>query len=299
MDNSMLGKICLITGANSGIGFETALGIANKGASVVLACRSEEKGKDALDKIKKITGNLSVDMVTVDLSSQSSIRKFAGDFQSKYKSLHILINNAGGINGKKEYTEDGFEMTFAINYLAPYLLTRLLLPVLISSAPSRIINVSSGAHFMGRIDFSNLQGEKSYGVMNSYGNAKLALILFTHELSKRLDGTGVTVNSLHPGFVNTNFGGSEKGLVHLGINIAKSFAISPKEGAKTSIYLASSPEVEKINGKYFEKSHLSGSSTASYNEETAKKLWETSEKLLKLEGVSVTGGHFETMRNSV
>ncbi len=279
MNNSMLGKICLITGANSGIGFETALGLAEMGASVVMACRNETKGKEAQERIKTKTGNVSVDLMTVDLSSQNSIRTFAGDFKERYKSLNILINNAGGINSKKKMTEEGYEVTFAVNYLAPFLLTNLLIPVLKKGAPSRIINVSSEAHFFGKIDFKNFQGEKGYNVMSSYANAKLALILFTNELAGRLEGSGITVNSLHPGFVSSNFGKSEGLVYKVGISLLKPFTISSVKGAATSIYLASSPEVEAVTGKYFDKSNERSSSGRSYDVETSKKLWEISEKM--------------------
>ncbi|MFW9784188.1 MAG: SDR family oxidoreductase, partial [Candidatus Heimdallarchaeota archaeon] len=204
---SMEGKICIITGANSGIGRATAISLAKLNATVIMLCREKETGEIAQNQIIDQTGNSRVDLLACDLSSQKQIHKFVEAFKQKYQNLHILINNAGIMASKRKISVDGFEMNFAVNFLAPFLLTNLLLDYLIKSAPSRIINVSSAAHKMAKLNFDDLQYEKrSYHLHKAYGSSKLSLMLFSYELSRRLEGTGVTVNTLHPGVVNTNLG---------------------------------------------------------------------------------------------
>ena len=277
---SMEGKICIITGANSGIGKATAIGLAKMNATIVMICRSKERGEEAQKEIIELTGNKKVDLLLCDLSSQESIRKFVSEFKSKYQKLHILINNAGVMLSKRGISVDGFEMNFAVNHLAPFLLTNLLLDELKKSAPSRIINVSSAAHRMAKMNFDDLQSEKrKYRLMKIYGASKLALMLFSYELSRKLEGTSVTINTLHPGVVNTNLGQDQSSFSK---GFAKLFFKKPEKGAETSIYLASSQEVDGITGKYFAKKQQKQSSEESYNEDYAKRLWELSTEMTKL-----------------
>jgi NAD(P)-dependent dehydrogenase (short-subunit alcohol dehydrogenase family) len=276
----MEGKICLITGANSGIGKATAIGLAELNAKIVMLSRDQERGEIAQKEIIELTGNKDIDLLLCDLSSQESIRKFVSEFKSKYQHLNVLINNAGVMKKQGTTSTDGFEMNFAVNHLAPFLLTNLLLDILKENAPSRIINVGSAAHRMAKLDFDDLQCEnKKLRLMRIYGNSKLALTLFSYELSRRLEGTNVTVNVLHPGMIATNLG---RDMAKFSQTFGKRFFKSPREGAETSIYLASSPEVEGITGKYFIKKQQQKSSKESYDEEDAKRLWEISAKMTNL-----------------
>ena len=277
---SMKGKICMITGANSGIGKATAIALARMNATLVIVCRNRERGEPALKEIIEKSGNSHIDLLLCDLSSLDSVRKLAATFKSKYQNLHVLINNAGVMLSKRTLSVDGFEMNFAVNFLAPFLLTNLLLDTLKKSAPSRIINVASAAHKYGTIDFDDLQGEhKKSRFMGLYGDSKLALILFSYELSKRLQGTGITLNTVHPGVVNTNLGVDR---THPKKGIVRRFFKKPEKGAETSIYLASSPEVEGITGKYFANKKEQKSSDDSYNETLRKKLWNIASKMVGL-----------------
>jgi NAD(P)-dependent dehydrogenase (short-subunit alcohol dehydrogenase family) len=283
VNTSMQGKICMVTGANSGIGKATALALAQMGATVVMVCRDRARGEEAKSEITTKSRNNAVDLLLADLSSQQSIRQLVGNFQQHYMHLHVLINNAGAAFPGRRETVDGLEMTFAVNYLAPFLLTNLLLDVLKAGAPARIVNVSSGSHEAGYIKLDNLQSKNPYRSMRVYGQSKLALVLFTYELARRLEGTGVTVNCLHPGFVATNFGQSDVGpAFRLLVKLIGSFGTSPQEGAKTSIYLASSPKVEGVTGKYFVKSIPKRSAAISYDESRQRQLWEQSAKLVNL-----------------
>ena len=282
-NTSMQGKVCIVTGANSGIGKATALGLAQMGATVIMISRDQAKGEEAQHEIKEKSGNDAVHLMLADLSSQASIRQLAENFQQHYQQLHVLINNAGSVNLRRRETLDGLEMTFAVNYLAPFLLTNLLLDKLKASAPARIVNVSSESHESGYIKMDDLELEKGYRLMRAYGQSKLALVLFTYELARRLQGTGVTANCLHPGFVATNFG--QNGVGTVGRSITKlifTLGISPEEGAKTSIYLASSPEIEGVTGKYFVKSIPVRSAPISYDTTLQRQLWDESEKLVNL-----------------
>jgi retinol dehydrogenase 14 len=282
---SMGEKICLITGATSGIGKATAMGLVNMGASVVMVGRDQGKGEAALAEIKEKSTNASVDLVLADLSSQEQIRRLAVEFKEAYPRLDVLINNAGLFRSKRITTADGLEMTFAVNHLAYFLLTKLLLDVLEASAPSRIVNVSSGEQRNGTIDFDDLQGEKGYEGPKAYSQSKLATVLFTYELARRLEGTGVTANCLHPGGripVRTNFGSGVSGVFGFTVRALRPLMISPEKGAETSIYLASSQEVEGLSGRYFVKKAESRSSDVSYDERIAKRLWEVSADLTNL-----------------
>jgi NAD(P)-dependent dehydrogenase (short-subunit alcohol dehydrogenase family) len=278
----MEGATVMVTGANSGIGFVAAREIARKGASVVLVCRDAEKGKIALEEIEKGTENQSSELLIADLSSLESVRTLAQDFRKTHEKLHILMNNAGVIMGKRIVTSDGMETTFQVNYLSHFLLTNLLLDVLKNSAPARIVNTTSDAHFSGKMDFDDLQGEGSYGAMKSYSQSKLAQVLFTHELAEKLKGTGVTANCVHPGAVRTRWG-DEAGVLGIGIRLARPFMLSPEKGAETLIFVATSNEIEGVTGKYFTKKQVMDSSKESYSNEEAEKLWEISLKLSKLD----------------
>ena len=279
--SSMQGKICMVTGANSGIGKATALALAQMGATVVMVCRDRARGEEARSEITTKSKNNAVDLLQADLSSQQSIRQLVEHFKQRYTHLHVLINNAGAAFTGRRETVDGLEMTFAVNYLAPFLLTHLLLDVLKASAPARIVNVSSASHKSGYIQMDDLQGEKHNRSMRAYPQSKLDIVLFTYELARRLQGTGVTANCLDPGFVATNIGQTGASLpVRLLIKLIGSFGTSPEKGAKTSIYLASSPEVEGVTGKYFVKSLPKRSAAISYDESLQRQLWEQSAKLV-------------------
>ena len=283
VNSSMQGKICMVTGANSGIGKATALELAQMGATVVMVCRDRARGEEARSEITTKSRNNAVDLLLADLSSQQSIRQLVGNFQHHYTHLHVLINNAGATFPGRRETVDGLEMTLAVNYLAPFLLTNLLLDVLKASAPARIVNVSSVTQKSGYIQMDDLQEVKRYRPMRVYGQSKLAVVLFTYELARRLQGTGVMANCLHPGFVATNFAQSDVGpAVRLLVKLIGSFGASPQEGAKTSIYLASSPDVEGVTGTYFVKSIPKRSASISYDESLQRQLWEQSAKLVNV-----------------
>jgi NAD(P)-dependent dehydrogenase (short-subunit alcohol dehydrogenase family) len=267
----MEGKICLITGANSGIGKETAKALAKMNAIVVMLCRDKARGEEAKKEIIEQTGNKNVDLILCDLSSQEAIREFVSEFKNKYQNLHVLINNAGVMLKNRELSVDGFEMNFAVHVIGPFLLTNLLLDILKNSAPSRIINVTSAAHRTAKMDLEDLQSEnKKYRLFTVYGRSKLQEMLLSYELSRKLEGTGVTANTVHPGVVATNLGRDQSKFSQW---FARKIFKSPEEGAETSIYLASSPDVEGITGKYFINKEPRQSSEESYNEEHAQKLW--------------------------
>lgn len=280
----MKDKICLVTGANSGIGKCTALGLAKAGAAVVMVCRDRERGETALKEIRKESGNKNVELMLCDLSSQKQIRKLAADFKAKYKNLHVLANNAGLILGERLTTEDGLEYTFAVNHLAYFLLTHLLTDILKASAPSRIVNVSSFGHNFGRIYFDDLQLERGYNDLRAYNQSKLANIMFTYELARRLEGTGVSANCLHPGGVATNFGRESSLLMKSFMLLGRlTFTlISSEKGAETSVYLASSDDVQDVSGQYFVKKRAVRSSGRSYDVSAQKRLWKISEELCSL-----------------
>jgi retinol dehydrogenase-14 len=282
MEKSMSGKVCLITGASSGLGRATALALANRGATVVMVCRNQAKGEAARSEIAEASGNPSVDLLLADLSSQQAIRQLVQEFQAKHEHLHVLVNSAGGIYGPRMLTVDGLELTFALDHLAYFLLANLLLDVLRHSAPARIINVTSDAHRMGPFNFNNLQGESRYSGLRAYGQAKLANIMFTYDLARRLEGTGVTVNCMYPGFVRTNFGRHKAGIYGLFVAVFSPLMKTPEKGAETIIYLASSPEVEGVSGKYFINKKEARSSKASYDEAMTRRLWEVSAELTNL-----------------
>jgi NAD(P)-dependent dehydrogenase (short-subunit alcohol dehydrogenase family) len=283
MKENMNGKICLVTGGTNGIGKATAQALAQMGATVVIVGRDAQKAAQVGKEIRGASGNQNVDWLLADLSSQQDIRRLATEFKSKYSQLHVLINNAGGTFMTRQLSIDGIEMTFALNHLAYFLLTNLLLDMIKASAPARIISVSSDAHSSGKIEFDNLQGERSYSGIGPYGNSKLANILFTNELARRLEGTGVTVNALHPGLVSTGFGKNNPGLIMkiMGV-IIPLIARSPEKGAETSIYLVSSPAVQNITGKYFVDCKVTQPALQATESAVARKLWDVSAEIVHL-----------------
>ena len=281
---AMQNKVVLITGANSGIGKVTARELAKMGAHIVMACRNREKGEIAQAEIISESGNKNVDLFIVDMSSFASIRELAASFIEKYDRLHVLINNAGGLVNPYRVTANGVEASFAVNYLGPFLLTHLLLDRLKESAPARIINLGSGLHAKGRIDFDNLMMKDHYGFIQAYANAKLAILMFTYDIAHRLKDTGVTANAVHPGVVRTNFGrksGFPWYVMPLLIFV-KPFMISVDKGAETPIYLASSKNLERVTGKYFFKGKETKSAPQSYDKKLGTKLWQFSIKLTGL-----------------
>ncbi len=279
---TMQGKVCLITGGTNGIGKSTAHGLARMGATVVIVGRNAQKTSQVVEEIRAASGNNTVDSLLADLSSRQEVRRLANEFKSKYSHLHVLLNNAGAVFMQRQLSVDGIEMTFALNHLAYFLLTNLLLDKIQASAPARIINVSSGAHTSGKIEFDNLQGERDYSP-RAYDNSKLANILFTMELARRLEGTGVTVNALHPGFASTGFGKNNPGFLMKIIRaVVPLIARSPEKGAETSIYLASSPEVQSITGKYFIDCKVSQPAPQATDMVVARKLWDVSAEMVHL-----------------
>ncbi len=274
-------KIVLITGANSGVGKATSIELAKTGAEVIMLCRSKERGEEALTDVRKASGSDKVHLMLCDLASLHSIMSFCQEFKSCFNRLDILINNAGVILPGKRFTKDGFELQFGVNHLGHFLLTTELLDLIIKSAPARIINVSSGAHKVGKINFNDINLDKGYSLIKAYSRSKLANILFTYELARRLEGTGVTANCLHPGAVASQMGvNRETGFGTMIMAILRPFFQTPLEGARTSIYLATSKEVEGVTGKYYYKCKPIPSSKQTYDQHLAKKLWDKSEELV-------------------
>ena len=278
----MVQRICMVTGASSGIGKETSKKLVELGATVVMVCRNQKRGEKAMSEIKGASNGGQVELMLADFRSLDSVRAVAKEFLEKHDLLHVLVNNAGGVNVLRSVTTDGFEATFQVDYLSHFLLTNLLLGALEKSAPSRIINVSSASHYGGHMEFDDLQMEKRYGVMKAYSRAKLAQVLFTYELSRRLEGTGVTVNSLHPGAVATNIWKGSMGPFSFLGDVSRLFLMSPERGAETPVYLASSPQVEGVTGKYYDRMNEKQSSAESYDLGVARKLWDESERMTGL-----------------
>jgi NAD(P)-dependent dehydrogenase (short-subunit alcohol dehydrogenase family) len=270
LTRELYGRVVLITGSTDGIGKATALELARRGATVLLHGRSQQKGEAVLEDIRRITGSDRLHHCIADFSSQEQVRRLAAQVKEEHDRLHLLINNAGTFEPERKITQDGWETTFSVNYLAPFLLTHELLDLLKASAPSRIINVASIAHWNGAMDWDNLQGEKSYQGFAAYALSKLSLILFTSYLAERLQGTGVTANCLHPGVIKTK-------LLRAGFGDYP--GDTPEKGARTSVYLASSPEVEEISGRYFEECKAVSSSPISYDRKLQKKLWRLTKEL--------------------
>ena len=281
---SLTGKTCLITGATSGIGKYTALGIAKLGAAVVIIGRNAEKCKATVDKIKWKTKNESVEYILADLSCQKEIRNLVKKFENKYNTLHVLVNNAGARFIIRQETVDGIEMTFALNHLAYFLLTNLLLDVLKNSTPARIINIASG-NLSNSIDFNNLNQKENYDGRKAYAQSKLANLLFTYELAQKLKNSDITVNAVNPGGVATNFNrnnGWQYWLRHVIAHIISGNLKLPRRGAYASIYLASSPEVNGVTGRFFHNDQIISSSELLFDRDLTKKLWTISEQLTGL-----------------
>jgi NAD(P)-dependent dehydrogenase (short-subunit alcohol dehydrogenase family) len=273
----MDGKICLVTGSTAGIGFYTALEIARMGAAVLVVGRNQARCAAAVHRIRMESRNSHVDYLEADLSSQAQIRSLAQRYNKRYDHLDVLVNNAGGFFLRKKLSADGIEMTFALNHLAYFLLTNLLMHDLKACSTARVINVSSGSHLLQRLDFNDLQTTRFYNPVSAYGRSKLANILFTYELSRRLMGTHVTANALTPGMVATNMWTlGMRWMVPLINTIGKRMAKTPLEGAQTSVYLATSPEVEGVSGKYYANLRAINSDPYTYDEEIARKLWQES-----------------------
>jgi len=276
----MAGETILLTGGSSGIGYATAVELARRGANLIIVCRSAERGEQTIAAVKSASGSSTVEYLVGDLARLEDVRRAAREFIASGRPLHVLLNNAGVVNLNYKVTADGIEEVFAINHLAPFVLTNELLPRLRESTPARVVTVASDAHkFVNGINFDDLGFEKSYGWMKSYGQSKLANILFTYELAQRLTGSGVTANCLHPGAVGTNLGNNNGWWARGLIGLLRPFLKTPQRGARTSVFLATSPDVAEVTGKYFSNSRQARSSKASHDTESAKRLWEVSVNL--------------------
>ena len=278
MEPDMQSKTVLVTGGTNGLGLVTARELARLGAQVTIVSRNAAKCAAVAEALKAETGH-PVEFIAADLSTLAGIMQAAATFKQRHTHLHVLVNNAGALFARRQLTSDGYEMTFALNHLNYFLLTILLLDILKASAPARIVNVSSHAHEAATLDFDNLQGEKHFAGMQAYGQSKLANVLFTYELARRLEGSGVTVNALHPGFIATGFARNNGIFYNFGMKIIGLFIRKPDQGAQTSIYLASSPEVEGVSGKYFVDCKAVDSSPLSHDQALAEKLWQVSLEL--------------------
>ena len=279
---TMAGRVCAITGASSGLGFETALALARQGATVALLCRSTERGEHARERIAAATGNHDMAVIACDHANLDSVRAAAGELLARFDALHVLVNNAGLMLMQRQITVDGLEETFQVNHLSAFALTALLRERLVGSAPARVITVSSLAHRAAAIDFDDLQSERLYDGFYVYGRSKLANVLFTYELARRLQGTSVTANTLHPGIVRTGFGHNNGPAMRAFMLLSQlpPISTSPRRGARTQVWLAGSPAVEHVSGRYFARCRARRSSRPSYDPAAQRRLWEASERLL-------------------
>ena len=279
----MTTQTILITGGTSGIGKETAVALAKGGTTVAFTARTKEAGEAAQREIRERSGNAAVSFFVADLSSLASVRHLAAEVLERYPRLNVLINNAGVLEQTRKLSPDGFEMDFAVNYLAPFLLTKLLLPALRAGAPSRIVNVSSSMHTEGAINFDDLQSEKHFDRYQAYAQSKLALILFTKKLAKELSGSGVTVNALHPGVIGTEMTmRNVRTMNPIAAFIFKRTLLTPAQGAETSVFLAASPDVADVSGEYFDKKKIVPASSLAHDEALADKLWDVAAKMTGL-----------------
>ncbi|HYH95123.1 SDR family oxidoreductase [Hyalangium sp.] len=280
--DAMKGKVCLVTGATSGIGKATAMALAAQGATVVLGCRNREKGEAVKQEITRATGNSLLDLMVADLASIESTKKGAADFLARYPKLHVLVNQAGLYLNERVVTPEGLETIFVVNHLSYFLLTHLVLDALKAGAPSRIVNGSGGIEAAAKIDFDDLQGEKKFGPFKALAQSKLGNFLFTYELARRLEGTGVAINIMQPGGVKTELGKGQGGAFGFLMRMMRPLFSTPEQGADTLVWLASSPEVEGVTGKYFVKRKEAKSSARSHDKELAARLWKVSADLCGL-----------------
>jgi NAD(P)-dependent dehydrogenase (short-subunit alcohol dehydrogenase family) len=275
-------RVCLLTGATQGIGRAAALALAPLGLELVLVARDRGRLEALVTELRARTPVAKVSVLAGDLSRMSEVRRVAGEFRSAHDRLHVLLNNAGALFARREVTPEGVERTLALNHLAYFVLTEELLPVLKASAPARIVNVSSDAHRWRQVDFDDLMVSRTkYRAFLAYGRTKLMNILFTRELARRLAGTGVTVNAMHPGFVRSGFAQNNHGMLATVVKLGQVFARTPERGARTLVYLATSPEVEGVTGKYFHDERETEPSPAAQEAEAARRLWEVSERLAR------------------
>lgn len=273
----MNGKVCIVTGGNTGIGKETARGLAQRGATVVLACRDTARGEAARDDIARSTGRKDVEVIALDLGSKASIRAFGERFRAAHERLDVLVNNAGVWRSSRGTTEDGIEATFGVNHVGTWLLTQDLLPLLKKSAPSRVVVLSSKLHYRGRMDWEDLQFERrKYGTTAAYAQSKLANVLFTKALARRLEGTGVTVNAVHPGVVRTDL---MRDYPKLLVKLFNLFLLTPEQGAECSLHVATAPELAGVTGEYFEKSRIKPAAAEALDEAAQERLWALTEAL--------------------
>ncbi len=278
----LTGRTCLVTGATSGIGEETALGLARLGARVILVGRSRERGERALARVRAESGNAAVELRLADLASLTEIRRLAAEVLESCPQLHVLVNNAGIVNLRRTTSVDGFESRFAVNHLAYFLLTNLLLERLIASAPARVVNVASEAHRFGTLEIDDLQSERRFGAMRSYGRSKFANILFTYELARQLEGTGVSTHCVHPGAVATGLGRNNGMLSRLLTGLLRPFFRTPARGAAPSLHAATAQELEGLTGRYFSARGEIRSAPATYDPSLARQLWDRSAALTGL-----------------
>ena len=279
---SMLGKVCVVTGATSGIGREAALGLAALGATLLLAGRDASRGEAVLAAARQRGAGEGSAFLAADLSAQASVRRLADDIRARSPRVDVLVNNAGGVNAERRLTVDGIEETFAVNHLAPFLLTSLLRDTLLTSAPARVVTVSSEAHRMLKtLDFDNLQGEKRYKPLLAYATSKLANVLFTYELARHLQGKGVTANCMHPGVVRTGIWASSRGILRLVVALAKPFMLSSEQAARALVWMASDPGLADTTGRYYVKDGETRSSDPSHDTSAAERLWNASEALIR------------------
>jgi NAD(P)-dependent dehydrogenase (short-subunit alcohol dehydrogenase family) len=278
--SSLQGKTVLVTGATSGLGKQTALALARLGAHVVLVGRNPERGLPALAEVQAAGG--TAELLCSDFSSLAEVRALASAFHARHPRLHVLVNNAGATYMQRRESADGHELTFAANHLAPFLLTQLLLPALKEAKAARVVNVSSVVHQTAQLDFDDLHSVKRYGGLHVYAKSKLANVLFTYELARRLEGSGVTANCLHPGIVATGFGQNQEGFFKGLFRFASPLFSSPEKGARTQVYLAASPQVEGVTGQYFVRCKQRRSSRDSRDPEVARRLWDESARLAGL-----------------
>jgi NAD(P)-dependent dehydrogenase (short-subunit alcohol dehydrogenase family) len=280
MAGPLLGKTIVVTGASGGIGLSTAVGLAGLGASVAVVARDRTKGDEALARVRRASAGGTPSLFLADLGSLAQVRRLAGELLSALPRVDVLVNNAGAIHATRKLSADGYELTFAVNHLATFLLTSLLLPRLRASAPARVVTVSSEAHRVAPLDFDDLQAQRGYSAMKVYGRSKLANVLFSNELARREEAAKVTSNSLHPGVVATGFGRNDPGWLRALVTLGRPFLASPERGARTSIHVAAAPELAGVTGRYFKDSREAAPAPFARDASAERRLWEISERLV-------------------